>query len=155
MKVRDSNGELKKVVLQANDSIPAGTIVDFDGDVVPEGYEKVEEEQKKIPYVTLATNNIKYRKINDIVEIIIQIQKEVALEKGVWKELGQLPEGFRPVQAELIYPIYIWGNFGEYTDKCGKLSILQNGIIRVSLISAGGKAQNIMTVINFSTIPEN
>lgn len=36
MKVRDSNGEIKKVVLQANDSIPAGTIVDYDGDVVPE-----------------------------------------------------------------------------------------------------------------------
>ena len=36
MKVRDSNGEIKKVVLQANDSIPQNTIIDFDGDVVPE-----------------------------------------------------------------------------------------------------------------------
>lgn len=36
MKVRDSNGELKKVVLQANDSIPQNAIIDFDGDVVPE-----------------------------------------------------------------------------------------------------------------------
>lgn len=44
MKVRDSNGEIKKVVLQANDSIPAGAIVDFEGDVVPEGYEKVEDD---------------------------------------------------------------------------------------------------------------
>lgn len=45
MKVRNSNGEIKKVVLQANDSIPAGSVIDFDGDVVPEGYEKVEEEE--------------------------------------------------------------------------------------------------------------
>lgn len=43
MKVRNSKGEIKKVVLQANDSIPAGAIVDFDGDVVPEGYEQVED----------------------------------------------------------------------------------------------------------------
>lgn len=43
MKVRNSNGEIKKVVLQANDSIPAGSVIDFEGDVVPEGYEKVED----------------------------------------------------------------------------------------------------------------
>ena len=60
MKVRDSNGEIKKVVLQANDSIPAGTIVDFDGDVVPEGYEQVEDEiEDKIN--SLSTNKLNYR----------------------------------------------------------------------------------------------
>ena len=42
MKVK-INGELKELVIKANDSIPAGAIVDFDGDVVPEGYEKVED----------------------------------------------------------------------------------------------------------------
>ena len=36
MKVRDSNGELKELVIKANDSIPAGSVIDFDGDVVPE-----------------------------------------------------------------------------------------------------------------------
>lgn len=36
MKVRNSKGELKELVIKANDSIPAGTIVDYDGDVVPE-----------------------------------------------------------------------------------------------------------------------
>lgn len=36
MKVRNSKGEIKKVVLQANDSIPQNAIIDFDGDVVPE-----------------------------------------------------------------------------------------------------------------------
>ena len=35
MKVR-SNGELKELVIKANDSIPANGIIDFDGDVVPE-----------------------------------------------------------------------------------------------------------------------
>ena len=41
MKVRNSNGELKELVIKANDSIPAGSVIEFDGDVVPEGYEKV------------------------------------------------------------------------------------------------------------------
>lgn len=36
MKIKNSKGELKEVVIKANDSIPAGAIVDFDGDVVPE-----------------------------------------------------------------------------------------------------------------------
>lgn len=36
MKVKNSKGEIKEVVIKANDSIPAGAIVDFDGEVVPE-----------------------------------------------------------------------------------------------------------------------
>lgn len=43
MKVRNSKGELKELVIKANDSIPAGSVIEFDGDVVPEGYEKVED----------------------------------------------------------------------------------------------------------------
>lgn len=56
MKVRNSKGELKELVIKANDSIPAGTIVDFDGDVVPEGYEKVED-NKIILYENQDGNN--------------------------------------------------------------------------------------------------
>ena len=43
MKVRNSKGELKELVIKANDSIPAGSVIEFDGDVVPEGYEQVED----------------------------------------------------------------------------------------------------------------
>lgn len=43
MKVR-SNGELKELVIRANDSIPANSVIEYEGDVVPEGYEKVEDE---------------------------------------------------------------------------------------------------------------
>lgn len=42
MKVR-SNGELKELVIRANDSIPANSVIEYEGDVVPEGYEKVED----------------------------------------------------------------------------------------------------------------
>lgn len=55
MKVRN-NGELKELVIKANDSIPANGIIDFDGDVVPEGYEKVEEYSRKS--ATANTSNL-------------------------------------------------------------------------------------------------
>lgn len=35
MKVR-SNGELKELVIRANDSIPANSVIEYEGDVVPE-----------------------------------------------------------------------------------------------------------------------
>lgn len=60
MKVKNSKGELKEVIIKTNDSIPAGAIVDFDGDVVPEGYEQVENEiEDKIN--SLSTNKINYK----------------------------------------------------------------------------------------------
>lgn len=43
MKVKNSNGEIKKLVIKANDSIPANGIIEYDGEVVPEGYEQVED----------------------------------------------------------------------------------------------------------------
>lgn len=47
MKVRNSKGELKELVIRANDSIPANSVIEYEGDVVPEGYEKVEDEVEK------------------------------------------------------------------------------------------------------------
>ena len=41
MKIKNSKGELKEVVIKANDSIPQNAIIEYDGDVVPEGYEQV------------------------------------------------------------------------------------------------------------------
>lgn len=43
MKVKNSKGELKEVVIKANDSIPQNAIIEYDGDIVPEGYEQVED----------------------------------------------------------------------------------------------------------------
>ena len=36
--------QLKELVIKANDSIPANSVIEYDGDVVPEGYEKAEDE---------------------------------------------------------------------------------------------------------------
>ena len=64
MKARNSNGEIKKVVLQANDSIPAGSVIEYDGDVVPEGYEQVEDKTEiKITELEKKINNNTYLSI--------------------------------------------------------------------------------------------
>lgn len=67
MKVRNSKGELKELVIKANDSIPQNAIIDFDGDVVPEGYEKVED-NKIILYENKNGNNSYEIELLDTVE---------------------------------------------------------------------------------------
>ena len=73
MKVRNSKGELKEIVIKANDSIPAGAIVDFEGDVVPEGYEQVED-NKIILYENQDGNNGYEIELLDTVEKCVEVE---------------------------------------------------------------------------------
>lgn len=65
IKYRDSEGKLKEVKIKTKDSLPVGTIVDYDGNTVPDGYEEVEDtleqalENKvdKVEGKTLSTND--------------------------------------------------------------------------------------------------
>ena len=73
MKVRNSKGELKELVIKANDSIPAGSVIDFVGDVVPEGYEKVED-NKIILYENQDGNNGYEIELLDTVEKCVEVE---------------------------------------------------------------------------------
>jgi hypothetical protein len=73
MKVRNSNGELKELVIKANDSIPAGSVIDFEGDVVPEGYEQVED-NKIILYENQDGNNGYEIELLDTVEKCVEVE---------------------------------------------------------------------------------
>lgn len=44
MKYRDENGNIKELRLKAQDNLPIGAIVDYEGENVPEGYVEVEDE---------------------------------------------------------------------------------------------------------------
>lgn len=47
MKYRDpETGELKEISVKAADTLPIGTIVDYDGTEVPDGWEKVDDDYK-------------------------------------------------------------------------------------------------------------
>lgn len=92
MKVRNSKGELKELVIKANDSIPAGSVIDFDGDVVPEGYEKVEEESWKN-----IENNIYYNKKDKFVNInSTNLTWNITLTGFSYTTLGKLPTDYCP-----------------------------------------------------------
>ena len=44
MKYRDpQTGEFKDITVKASDTLPIGTIVDYDGDIVPDGWETVDD----------------------------------------------------------------------------------------------------------------
>jgi hypothetical protein len=73
MKVRNSNGELKELVIKANDSIPAGSVIEFDGNVVPEGYEQVED-NKIILYENQDGNNGYEIELLDTVEKCVEVE---------------------------------------------------------------------------------
>ena len=46
MKYKDPiTGEIKDIYVKALDNLPVGSIVEFDGSTIPDGYEEVEEEE--------------------------------------------------------------------------------------------------------------
>ena len=107
MKVKNSKGELKELVIKANDSIPAGSVIDFDGDVVPEGYEKVEDElEKRIAElekyetgsanVEVETSNVQlnyYHKVGKVCTFCVEIKLAQDLNANVSvKILSGLPK---------------------------------------------------------------
>ena len=65
IKYKDSEGNFKEIKIKTKDSLPVGTIVDYDGDTVPDGYEEAEDTveqalQNKVDKVegkTLSTND--------------------------------------------------------------------------------------------------
>lgn len=71
MKYRDPNtGQLKELSLKAADTLPIGTIVDYDGEEVPEGWEEVTDkvlwsgnEAPAGKTYTLADNIFNYRAV--------------------------------------------------------------------------------------------
>lgn len=65
IKYKDSEGNFQEIKIKTKDSLPVGTIVDYDGDTVPDGYVEAEDTveqalQNKVDKVegkTLSTND--------------------------------------------------------------------------------------------------
>lgn len=93
MKVRNSKGELKELVIKANDSIPAGSVIEFDGDVVPEGFEKAEDED----WENLNEDyGCYYKMIGKQVFIRAVSEKNVTLKAFAANIIGTLPDKYKP-----------------------------------------------------------
>lgn len=93
MKARNSKGELKELVIKANDSIPAGSVIEFDGDVVPEGYEKAEDED----WENLNEDyGCYYKMIGKQVFIRAVSEKNVTLKAFATNIIGTLADKYKP-----------------------------------------------------------
>lgn len=72
MKYND-NGEYKEIVVKANDTLPVGTEVDFDGNEVPSGWTAVSDTTDYTKYISFSsgftTDSISAYKVGNIVFI--------------------------------------------------------------------------------------
>lgn len=54
----NDNGNIKQITVKAGDTLPVGTIVEFDGTTIPAGYEAVEEEKDIYSLEEVKTNKV-------------------------------------------------------------------------------------------------
>lgn len=60
MKYND-NGTIKELTFKVGDTLPVGTVVEYNGDTVPEGWEEVQSSGSGIKILNLDGNNLDYR----------------------------------------------------------------------------------------------
>lgn len=99
MKYRDpETGQLKELSLKAADTLPIGTIVDYDGEEVPEGWEEAPETEKIVWINPNPTSSFSLQTINldiegfdyDELEIIsYNIASEKYEIRNIVKKLGK------------------------------------------------------------------
>lgn len=91
MKYRDPvTGEFKDITVKVADTLPVGTIVEYDGDVIPSGWEEVNG------ISTITVNDVNFIKIGRLVQV-----KYAKWEPITWPGFGNtkicdIPEGYRP-----------------------------------------------------------
>lgn len=54
----NDNGNIKQITVKSGDTLPVGTIVEFDGTTIPAGYEQVEEEKDIYSLEEVKTNKV-------------------------------------------------------------------------------------------------
>ena len=144
MKVRNSKGELKELVIKANDSIPANGIIDFDGDVVPEGYEKVED-NKIILYENQDGNNGYEIELLDTVEKCVEVEIYGIGDNNIriYKKILNPNQATFEMSSEVMYEgteyinkalcAFINNKFYKYQDREYKINISSSNNREVNL----------------------
>lgn len=145
MKYRDPNtGELKDLYVKTSDTLPIGTVVDYDGDTVPDGYEEV-----NTSYKTLA-NGYLYRKIGDDVEINVKLTGVSTTLPNNLTTIGTLPEGYRP-KENIYVPVYAVNTTNSFL--AIRLIIQTDGTVSLQQISGASVTFTVLsTFVRFSTL---
>ena len=98
IKYKDSEGNFKEIKIKTKDSLPVGTIVDYDGDTVPDGYEEVdsmdinngvvlwENPDTTVEFIAqtinLSSSNYDYVEISFARRIIDDVGNKIRIEKA-------------------------------------------------------------------------
>lgn len=125
MKFRDpETGEFKELYAKAADTLPVGSVVDFEGNEVPAGWEKFEE-------VEDFTNKVEYPVQGDTYsfkrqgKVVVINYRGANIQHSSEEALFRIPEGYRPAQGS------IWG-FMQDADGNNVYFYMQNGVFKPS-----------------------
>lgn len=109
MKFRDpETGGFKELYTKAADTLPVGTVVDYEGTEIPAGWEEVDDGWKNLTLLNSFTNlsNIypvlSYRKIGSVIYLRGMAKPPAA---NTTNPIAKLPAGFRP--SKTLYASYV------------------------------------------------
>ena len=124
MKYRDpETGEFKELYTKAADTLPVGTVVDFDGAEVPAGWEEAEETDN---YSTEETFTGKYwvdgkkiyRKVVDLGTLVNADTKLIT--SGISEQIYPIKIYGFAIKSDEMFPLpFIWGDTSTFINYCG------------------------------------
>lgn len=121
MKYKDPvTGELKDIYVKASDTLPVGTVVDYDGEDVPAGWEKIDDYSTNETKIgTWIDGKPLYRKVLNFNETV-NVNETFTKSHGI-SNVDQLfirhAYLYVPMQG-LNYPLNQVGYNGNLTEKC-------------------------------------
>lgn len=136
MKYND-NGEIKNIVVKAADSLPVGTIVEYDGDSIPAGYEAVEDKgdfSNEVNFNETPGNFINFEKNGNL--IIINYQGENKTH-SVSETLFTIPSMYVPKKT-------ILQSFVGYGNCYGQVALLTTGVCQINQISSSDVSSRLV-----------
>ena len=116
--------------------ILTGSIVAYDGDTIPEGYEEVENitdvidyELTNLPAHSVGTNNYMFKKTGNVVVLAVDNIWINSVSANTWINIGNVPEELKPEksnQAMVVVSDSANGNVVAY----GKVNVGSDRIVK-------------------------
>ena len=109
----NDDGEIKEIKVKSYDTLPVGTIVEYDGDTIPEGWEEVENVLYENE--TGTTGNVP---LNDNIKNYKKISIEYAISGGGMQQQKTIPtnnNAVNTIQIEMF-----WAGSTDFIDMATK-----------------------------------
>ena len=93
------NGEKKQMIVKVGDTSPLGLVADYDGSVVPDGWEEVDDTSyvlTDLPSQTSGTNSYTLYKIGKVIYFNCNLIWKTTITANTWETWGKLPTDIKP-----------------------------------------------------------